>query len=85
MAGRSSRLFTASEVLALLDDQEQFEAELGEFVDLDGESEDEDEPEADGNRPDSSPVLLEAEVVTPDIQVIFDAHLLLFMRYLSPW
>ena len=84
MAGRSLRLFTASKVLALLDDQEQFEAELKEFVDLDGESENEDEPEADGGRPDGSSVLLEAEVVV-DIQVIFDAHLLLFMRYLSPW
>ena len=66
MASRSSRLFTVSKVLALLDDQEQFEAELGEFVDMDGESEDEDEPEADGSRPDGSPVLLEAKVFTPD-------------------
>ena len=66
MTGRSLRLFTVSEMLALLDDQEQFEAELGEFMDLDGESEHEDKPEADGTRPDGSPVLLEAEVVTPD-------------------
>ena len=70
MAGRTSRLFTASKVLTLLEDQEEFEAELRELVDLDEESEDEDEPEADGSRPDGSQVLLDAEVLTPDSRAL---------------
>ena len=70
MAGRISRLFTASEVLTLLEDQEEFEAELGELVDLDGESEDEDEPEVDGSRPDGSQVLLDAEVLASDSEAL---------------
>ena len=66
MAGQSSRSFTASEVLAFLEDQEEFEVELGELVEPDGESEDKDQPEADDSRPDGSQVLLDAKVLTPD-------------------
>ena len=51
VAGRSWRTFSgsASKVLAFLNDQEEFETELGELtpmVNLDGEGEDEEEPEA---------------------------------------
>ena len=35
-------------------------------MDLDGKSEDEDEPEVNGSWPDGSQVLLDAEVLTPD-------------------
>ena len=66
MAGQSSRSFTASEVLTFLEDQEEFEVELGELVEPDGKSEDKDQPEADGSRLDGSQVLLDAKVLTPD-------------------
>lgn len=39
MASRSTRVFSASETLVLLDDDELFDEEIG-IVDLDGESED---------------------------------------------
>ena len=85
MAGRSSRSFTASEVLAFLEDQEEFEAELGELVDLDGESEDEDEPEADGSRPDGSQVLLDTEVLTTDAELLTpDSGALIVLTLNSP-
>ena len=70
MAERSLRLFTVSEVHGLLDDQEQFKAKLREFVHLDEESKNEDEPEVDGSWPDGSQVLLEAEVLTPDSRAL---------------
>ena len=69
MAGSSSRMFSASEVLAFLDNQEDFEAELGDLastVDLDGESEDDDEPQGDGTQSDGSQMLLDAQVLGPD-------------------
>lgn len=62
-------MFRASEVLAFLDDQEDFEAEFSELastVDLDGESEDDDEPQGDGTQPDGSQVLLDTEALGPD-------------------
>ena len=48
----SSHMFSASEVLALLEDQEDFEAELGKLastVDLDAESEDDNEAQGYSN------------------------------------
>lgn len=65
----SSRMYSASEVLAILDDQEDFEAELGELVsavDLDGESDDGDEAQGDGSQEDGSQILLDTEVLAPD-------------------
>lgn len=65
----SSRMYSASEVLAILDDQEDFEAELGELVpavDLDGESDDGDEVQGDGSQEDGSQILLDVEVLAPD-------------------
>ena len=69
MAGESSRTFSASEVLAFLEGEEDFEDELSErsfLVDLDGESDDDDKAEGDGNWSDSSQVLVDTEIVTPD-------------------
>ena len=68
--GAGSRMYTADEVLALLEDQEEFETQLGELtsfaIDLDGESEDDDEIQGDGTRSDGSQLLLNAEFLTPD-------------------
>ena len=50
----SSHIYSASKVLAILDDQEDFEAELGELVsavDLDGDGE---EVQGDGTLADGS-------------------------------
>ena len=65
----SLRMYSASEVLAILDDQEDFEEELGELVsavDLDGESDDGEEVQGDGTLADGSQLLLDAEVLAPD-------------------
>ena len=62
-------MYTAQEILTFLDDQEDFEAELGELastVDLYGESNDSDEVQGDGAFEDGSQCLLDAEVLAPD-------------------
>ena len=73
MAGSSSHMYSASEVLARLDDQEDFEAELGEqalVVDLHGESSDSNDAQGDSAQEDGSQTFLDAKVLAPDMASI---------------
>ena len=73
MAG-SSRQYSAQEVLSLLQHQELFEDEFGDqafSVDLDGESEDGEEPEGDFTSLDGAQQLIAVEYLAPESAVVF--------------
>ena len=62
-------MYSATEVLALLEAQEDFEAELGELasaIDLEGESNYGDEVQGDGMESDGTHLLLDSEVLAPE-------------------
>lgn len=64
--------------MALLQHQDDFEAELSELaskMDLDGESEDDDECQGDGTQPNGSQVLLDAHVLGPDSRTLISLAL----------
>ena len=69
MASSNSRMYSASEVPSLLEGQEDLEEELGAqtcTVNLDTESDDDDQAQGDGTQFDSSQVLVDAQVLGPE-------------------
>ena len=69
MASSNSRMYSASEVLSLLEGQEDLEEELGAqvcTVDLFAKSDDDDQAEGDGTQSDGCQVLVDAQVLGPE-------------------
>ena len=75
MAASTSRTYTTDDVIAILDQQELYEDELGSSVDLDAESEDEDLPEGDFLTADGTQSLIQPEILINESSLMISGTL----------